>query len=163
MQWVTDTGPVLHLLEAGADGLLELLGDVALPPAVNEELARWTPGWSVPANLKVVALAQQPAAEAEKWWQAGLIDRGEAQAIALTRQLRADVFLTDDAAARLLAGSLGLQARGSLGVILWLAGQRKISNEQAALFLENLARTSLWVSSSIMAEARAALAKIGKP
>lgn len=69
-------------------------------------------------------------------------------------------FLTDDAAARLLATSLGLQARGSLGVILWLAGQQKISHHEASRHLENLARTSLWVSSRVLAEARSALEKL---
>lgn len=69
-------------------------------------------------------------------------------------------FLTDDAAARLLATSLGLQARGSLGVILWLAGQQKLSHHEASRHLENLARTSLWVSSRVLAEARSALEKL---
>jgi hypothetical protein len=30
MRWVADTGPVLHLAEADASGLLSLLGEVAV-------------------------------------------------------------------------------------------------------------------------------------
>jgi len=56
------------------------------------------------------------------WQQAGLLHGGEAEPVALAIELKADWFLTDDAAARLLAESLGLEVHGSLGVILWAAG-----------------------------------------
>jgi len=124
--WVADTGPVLHLAEAGAVHLLPLLGRVVLPPAVIGELGRLSHGSVLPDSISVLELEGQSAEQASDWCKAGLVDRGEAQAIALARQISADNFLTDDAAARLLATSLGLQARGSLGVILWLAGQRRI-------------------------------------
>jgi predicted nucleic acid-binding protein len=159
-QWVADTGPVLHLAEAGALGLLPLLGEIALPSSVHEELRLKRDPVNLPAEFRILPLIDRHLLEAEDWCKAGLVHRGEAQAIALARQIRADVFLTDDAAARLLATSLGLQARGSLGVILWLAGQQKISHPEASRHLENLAQTSLWVSSRVMTEARSALEKL---
>ena len=85
------------------------------------------------------------------------MDRGEAHAIALMQQLEADVWLTDDAAARLLATTLGLKARGSLGIVLWLAGQRRITRQQARQNLQGLAHSSLWISPRVMAEAWAVL------
>lgn len=108
-------------------------------------------------TLRVWPLEERWATEAADWSKAGLVDRGEAQAIALARQVNADLLLTDDAAARLLATTLGLRARGSLGIVLWLAGRRRISQPAAAQHLENLARSSLWVSPRVMAEARNAL------
>jgi len=111
-------------------------------------------------TIRVLPLGDSYSREAEDWCNAGLVDRAEAQAIALARQIQADVFLTDDAAARLLATTLGLQARGSLGVVLWLAGQRKISRSEAEKHLENLSHSSLWVSARVMAEARIALGTI---
>ncbi|MEO6568731.1 MAG: hypothetical protein ABIO94_08195, partial [Opitutaceae bacterium] len=159
MRWVADTGPVLHLAEAKALHLLALLGEVVIPPAVEEELSRRQSLLGLPAALRVVPLEAPHRTEAMDWCSAGLVDRGEAQAIALTRQLAADVFLTDDAAARLLATTLGLQARGSLGIVLWLAGQRRIGPAEASQHLENLFRSSLWVSPRIREEARAALKK----
>jgi predicted nucleic acid-binding protein len=116
--WVADTGPVLHLAEPKALELLPLLGEIALPSAVHEELCLQRVPVNLPAGFRILPLIDRHLIEAEDWCKAGLVHRGEAQAIALTRQMRADVFLTDDAAARLLATSLGLQARGSLGVIL---------------------------------------------
>ena len=163
MRWVADTGPVLHLAEAGALELLPMLGEVVMPPAVHEELSRMRSAPVFPPALQVCQLEARFGAEALDWCKAGLVDRGEAQAIALARQMSADILLTDDAAARLLATSLGLKARGSLGVVLWLAGQRRISQTVAALHLENLSRTSLWVSPVVLKEARTVLKEMSKP
>jgi len=143
MLWVADTGPVLHLAESGAEGLLRLLGEVALPP-----------------GLRMIPLVEERRREADDWSGAGLIDQGEAQAIALARQLGADILLTDDASARLFATSLGLGVRGSLGVILWLAARRRLETREAAPQLDRLAATSLWLSPKVLAEAHAALAQI---
>jgi len=160
MRWVADTGPVLHLAEAGALHLIPLLGDVLVPPAVRVELTRWSPASPLTNLIEVQALDSMSAAQSDDWSKAGLVDRGEAEAIALARQVSADYLLTDDAAARLLATALGLPARGSLGVILWLAGQRRIPLSEATNLLERLSGTSLWVSARVMAEARAALRKL---
>lgn len=40
MIWVADTGPVLRLAEANALELLPLLGEIVIPPGVEEELLR---------------------------------------------------------------------------------------------------------------------------
>ncbi len=37
MRCVADTGPLLHLAEAGALHLMPLLGEILLPPAVHFE------------------------------------------------------------------------------------------------------------------------------
>jgi predicted nucleic acid-binding protein len=162
IRWVADTGPVLHLAEAKAIDLLPLLGEVVLPPAVHEELSRLRSPVSLPMPLRVEPLNDRYEAKALDWCKAGLVDRGESHAIALAQQMRADILLTDDAAARLLATTLGLTARGSLGVVLWLAGQRRIGCAEATQHLESLFCTSLWVSARVVAEARAALEQISK-
>lgn len=163
MLWVADTGPVLHLAEAGALHLLPLLGKIAVPPAVQDEFGRLRPGESIAHFGHLQVLTATSAVQAIDWGKAGLVDRDEAEAIALARQIHADYFLTDDAAARLFATTLGLRARGSLGVILWLAGQRTISRKKAADYLERLAGTSLWISPRVMLEARTALKELRIP
>ncbi len=110
-----------------------------------------------PAWLHVTQLDSGPALEARSWQQAGLLHYGEAQAIALARQLGADWLLTDDAAARLLAQSLGLEVHGSLGLVLWAAATRRLSRTEAESVLDRLARSSLWVSPSVFLAAKAAL------
>ncbi len=98
--------------------------------------------------------------EAAQWQQSGLLDAGEAEAIALARQLSADWLLTDDAAARLFAQQQGFEAHGSLGVLLWAAERKIIDKAFAEIALGKLAQSSLWLSSKVLVHARALLDKI---
>lgn len=154
-----DTGPLLHLGEAGVRDLLPPAGDVHIPIAVDREMRSYEAAWDLqrPAWLHVNQLDSGAALEARSWQQAGLLHYGEAQAIALTRQLRADWLLTDDAAARLLAKSWGLEVHGSLGLVLWSAAVGHLSRPEAESALDRLARSSLWVSPSVLQAAKAAL------
>ena len=156
---VCDTGPLIHLEEAGVRDLLSPAGDVHIPIAVDWEMRSNEAAWNLhkPAWLHVTQLDSGPALEARSWQQAGLLHYGEAQAIALARQLGADWLLTDDAAARLLAQSLGLEVHGSLGLVLWAAATRRLSRTEAESALGRLARSSLWVSPSVLLAAKAAL------
>jgi predicted nucleic acid-binding protein len=89
-----------------------------------------------------------------------LLHGGEAEALALAFDLKPDWFLTDDAAARLMAESLKVETHGSIGVLLWAASQRLIGESEAKLLLANLENSPLWMSAKVRSEARAALEKI---
>jgi len=159
---VCDTGQLLHLGEAGVRELLSSAGNVHIPRAVDLEMQGYEAAWHVhrPAWLHVTQLDSAPALEARSWQQAGLLHYGEAQAIALARQLRAHWLLTDDAAARLLAQSWGLEVHGSLGLVLWAAAKRHLSRPEAEAALDRLAQSSLWVSPSVLLAAKAALEQL---
>ena len=160
---IADTGPLLHLHEAGALHLVPLIGKVSVPRIVLGELQKHAPDlWphELPAWVKQVPLTTSSRRRAQSWVQAGLLDAGEAEALALADAVHADWFLTDDAAARLLAKSLGIAAHGSLGVVLWSAGQNLISKIEAETLLTALAESSLWVSPRVRAEAQLALEKL---
>jgi predicted nucleic acid-binding protein len=159
---VCDTGPLLHLGEAGVRDLLARAGDIHIPRAVDLEMGRYEVTWDIhkPAWLRVTSLDPAPEIDAQAWQQAGLLHYGEAQAIALARQLRADWLLTDDAAARLAAQSLGLEVHGTLGMVLWAVSSRHLSGANAECALERLTKSSLWVSRSVLLAAKAALDKL---
>ena len=127
---VSDTSPVLNLATIGRlDLLYQQFGKVWLPQAVTDELRieqdlpgsaavrqAWQAGWlaSEPVKDRVrVALLQRD------------LDPGEAEAIALALQKRADWLLLDERDARRVAKSLGLKVTGVLGILLRarLAGQ----------------------------------------
>jgi predicted nucleic acid-binding protein len=110
-----------------------------------------------PLWLRLTRLIPAYSAEARIWRQAGLLEAGEAEAIALARQVSAHWLLTDDAAARLVGQSLGLEVHGSLGMFLWNAKMRHLTRGQAESALDRLARSSLWVSASVLRAAKAAL------
>jgi len=156
---VCDAGPVLHLSEAGALGLLEKAGEVFIPTAVEREVARHLADWPArrPGWLRVQS-PPDPSPEQIVQWAAQIdIGPGEMEAIVLARSLTADWLLTDDAAARVVATLLAIEVHGSLGVVLWAAAQRHIDRKEAGTILERLAKSSLWVSPAVVAEARRAL------
>ena len=89
-----------------------------------------------------------------------MLQGGEAQALALALETKPDWFLTDDAGARLMAESLGIETHGSIGIILWSAATRLIQKPEAETQLAELEKSSLWMSPRVRAEARAALTRL---
>lgn len=154
---VADTGPLLHLSEAKALDLLESVGELRIPSQVAAEMADLWPGWQPPKWIEIVRLTQEAQQIAVLWQQAGLLDAGEAEAIALAQHLKADWLLTDDTAARLFANELGLEVHGSLGIVLWAAAVGRLDYVEAQESLSRLAASSLWLSQRILREAQAAL------
>lgn len=159
---VCDTGPLLHLEEAGVRNLLARAGEVHIPAIVEAEIRRHEVGWPDrrPYWLRITGLNPSYELEARNWHQAGLLDGGEAHAIALARQLEAQWLLTDDAAARLIGHSLGLEVHGSLGIVLWAAAMNYLTREDCEAALDRLARSSLWISASVLLAAKIALDRI---
>jgi predicted nucleic acid-binding protein len=135
---------------------------IAIPKAVDSEMVQHVRAWRThkPQWIMVTPVCTPYAAQATEWQQSGLLETGEAEAIALARQLSAAWFLTDDAAARVFATALGLEVHGSLGIVLWGAARKHLSCEEAAAALDRLAHSSLWISAQVLAEARAALDRL---
>jgi predicted nucleic acid-binding protein len=159
---VSDTGPLLHLREAGTLDILRAAGQVSIPPAVETEMSALDVEWSRDRPEWIEAIPLQPSfqGQASDWMKAGLLDPGEAEALALANQLHSEWLLTDDTAARLVASRLGLEVHGSLGVILWAAAAGHFSRSEAEDALETLSHTSLWLSARVLDEARGALRQI---
>ena len=111
---VCDTGPLLHLSEAGVAHLLPLAGKVLIPPFVAAEFEANTQGWNPPQWVQVVALEKSRQRKVERWMSTEHIHSGEAEAIGLALQEHADWLLTDDAMARQFAASLGLEVMAPL-------------------------------------------------
>ena len=159
---VSDTGPLLHLREAGTLDILREAGQVSIPLAVETEMAALDTAWSRERPDWIEAVPLQPAfqGQASDWMKAGLLDPGEAEALALASQLHAGWLLTDDAAARLVASRLWLEVHGSLGVVLWAAASGRFGRAEAEGALEALSQSSLWLSARVLDEARGALRQI---
>jgi len=155
---VSDTGPLLHLSEAGAVDLLSLAGDVLIPALVAVEFESNAQNWSPPQWARIVELEKTARQKAEKWVKASQIDRGEAEAIALAMQENADWLLTDDAQARQFAEVNGLEVHGSIGILLWSIASGNIHDKETAFqLLENLANSTLWISKRVLQEAQKAI------
>jgi hypothetical protein len=128
---VSDTSPLTALLTVGeADLLFRLFGEVIIPKEVQNELARSHA--SLPSWIRVEAV-KNPA-EAARLSQ--MVDKGEAEAIELAKELHADRLLIDERKGRRLAMQEGVPVIGLLGVVLLAKRQQLIPS--ARRFLERL-------------------------
>jgi predicted nucleic acid-binding protein len=117
---VSDTSPVRALAHLGCLNWLQLLFDeVVVPPLVADELA------NPPNPLHAVVVSHvaflRIVAPSDSGRVAALresLDQGEAEALALAEQLRADFILIDELAGRQIAAEAGFRVQGTLGVIL---------------------------------------------
>lgn len=82
---VCDTGPLLHLSEAGAIHLLQLAGEIIIPPVVSLEFEQNAQGWNPPQWVVVKELDEISDRKSISWVQGKHIDPGEFAAIALAK------------------------------------------------------------------------------
>jgi predicted nucleic acid-binding protein len=161
---VTDTGPLLHLHQVGAAHLLAHLGSVQLTPIVWIELQRHAPELAItglPEWLSLTQLSSSAALQASMWLNAQVLHEGEAEALAHAREIQADLFLTDDTAARTLGDSLGIHVRGSLGVVLFASALGYLDKAASLQILSDLENQStLWMSAKVKVAARQAVLQI---
>lgn len=121
MKVVSNSGPLINLAKVGQLTLLQdLFQHIMIPPEVFEEV--------------VIRGGGQPGAgetNAAQWIMRGILqhsdvadilaaelDRGEAEAIALALQEKADWLLIDERVGRRFAQRVGLKVKGTLGVLL---------------------------------------------
>lgn len=162
---VADTGPLLHLCEIDSLDLLRCFGgSIQATPIVLDEFRKHQPDYYrdfFPEWVTRVSVSAAKSALANLWTTSGWVDPGEAEALAHAKHAEADLFFTDDTSARTLAESLGLEARGTLGVILYAAATGAISRSDAFRNLADLERRStLWMSARVKDSARAAISSI---
>ena len=165
---VTDTGPLLHLHQVGAMHLLAHLGSIQVTPTVWSELQRHASSLAISGLPAWLSLAQPSAAamlQASQWVNAQVVHAGEAEALAHAREIQADMFLTDDTAARAMGESLGIQVHGSLGVMLFAAASGHLDKAACLQTLDDLeTQSTLWMSGKVKLAARQAVSQIfGSP
>ena len=146
---VSDTSPLNYLvLIQHVEVLPALFGRVVAPPAVLDELQH--PG--TPAAVRAWAAAPPGWLEvrAPASIDPGLrLGPGEAEAISLARELKADAVLIDERKALTVARQCGLFVTGTLGVLEIAAEKGLIVLAEA---IAALRRTSFRVSDEILDE-----------
>ncbi|MFZ5919219.1 MAG: DUF3368 domain-containing protein [Chloroflexota bacterium] len=119
--WVVDTSPLIFLSKLGYLDLLRKSADVVyVPRAVLDEI-QIKPDDATQAIeearrswLSVQAVGNQSAVEI----LLADLDRGEAEAIVLAREIGADRLVMDDLDARRFARRVGLEVIGTMGLLL---------------------------------------------
>lgn len=136
---ISNTTPLNYLILIDAISILAALyRKIAIPVAVRDELC--APGASQLVRDWATHLPEWVSVHSVRAAVPSLpLDRGEADAISLALELRADLVLLDDRAARMAAEGFGLTVTGTLGVLA-MAGTRELLDLNAAI--ERLKATS---------------------
>jgi predicted nucleic acid-binding protein len=157
---VSDTSPILNLALIGHLHLLaSLYREVLIPPAVYQELRHSG------SDAHLIDLDSCPwlvVASAENQVHvrqlSGQLDPGEAEAIVLALEKRADLLLVDERRARRVASALGLRVTGLLGILV--EAQRAGLIERVKPVLDNLiARAGFWIGADLYAKVLAELSE----
>ncbi len=151
---VSDTSPVLNLARIGRLDLLErLYGQVLMPSAVLQELRLVASG--LDATFDIDALPWFIVADASDRRRVDELrtnlDSGEAEAIALAIEHRADLLLIDEKLGRRIASAEGLTVTGLLGVIAH--AKRVGAITEAKPVLDDLIRIArFWIGPALYKE-----------
>jgi len=128
--------PLIHLDELNCLDLLADFPAVLVPPAVWREVMRHRPqalrepGWW----LRETAPAAEEPAVLTSLARVLTLHDGEREALRLALEYSPVIILTNDTAARLAAGNLGLRAQGTIGLIV-RSIRRLLRSKEAAITL----------------------------
>jgi predicted nucleic acid-binding protein len=150
---ILDAGPLIHLDQLGCLDLLTAFPRLYAPQIVWDEAVRHRP---LMQASDIPSLCVQPNPDTGSSRLVALIaqhdlDEGEAVALALLEKMKAEIFLTDDAAARVAGDALGCSVHGTLGVLVrgYTLGLRTLV-EMHRLLAELPTRSTLHIRKSLL-------------
>lgn len=117
---VSDSSPLISLAAVGRFDLLrQLYATISIPASVHEEVTRAV-GLAGAAELANADWISRRPIGNDFLARAldGELDRGEAEAIALAVEFRADLLLMDERRGRAVAARFGLNVVGVLGMLI---------------------------------------------
>jgi predicted nucleic acid-binding protein len=152
---VADTSVILNLCRIGHENLLQhLFQRVLIPTKVAEEFARLAnaqkrfSGLILPEWVEVLAAPASFPAEVVK----ADLDAGEAAAIALSLEQKADALLIDETLGRRIAVKLGIRTIGIIRILIEARDKHLISSVGA--LLDRLEReANFWISGDLRLQA----------
>jgi predicted nucleic acid-binding protein len=141
---VCDAGPLIHLDELDALGLLVDFEAILVPGQVWLEVEDHRPGALSHPDVEIrrVSIAISDDASFETLVRALTLDRGEQAALSLMALHPDAILLTDDAAARLAAGGLGYRVHGTIGILLRAIRRQQRTPNQVMSILRGLPANS---------------------
>ncbi|WP_254533327.1 DUF3368 domain-containing protein [Natrinema gelatinilyticum] len=142
---VTDTGPLLHLADAGVLSILKLTGEILVPQTVVDELEH---GNESNILTKVEHTVHDVEYDSETAYPH--LDPGETAALILCVG-RDAVLLTDDLDARNTATDEDIEVHGSVGVVLYAYSRGELTDSEAKQILRTLKQdTNLYLSTPLL-------------
>ena len=145
---VADTGPLIILYQVGLLPFLRNLYErLFIPEAVRDELFKGPSGRAILASglVEVRSVSDKGAVEILRVF----LDKGEAEAIQLARELQATIII-DERRGRRIAKSLGLKVRGTLGILLEL--KRRGLTDSVKSFIDRMFEKGYYLSKEPVTE-----------
>jgi len=152
---VCDAGPLIHLDEVDCLALLNDFAQVLVPEQVWQEVERHRPQALSRSDVSLTKVAVEISDQAtfQGLVRALSLDLGEQAALSLMPQFPQSIFLTDDAAARLAAVTLGYRVHGAIGILLRAVRRKQRTRDEILAILRELPhRSSLHLRSSLLQE-----------
>lgn len=150
---VSNTGPLIHLAQIKRFDLLKVFNRIFIPAAVYDEVCiegRSGERELRASGIKICNVSNEDVETIEKGMDTSL-DKGELYALALTRKLGKNLFLTDDLDAREAGITMGLEVHGSVGIIA-IAYRHKLIDlsEAKSALLDLYSISNLFVARAII-------------
>ncbi|NET56144.1 MAG: DUF3368 domain-containing protein [Symploca sp. SIO2E6] len=147
---IADSSPLIALAIIEQLELLpQLYQRILLPPAVWDEVTiqgAGLPGAKAVSQIKWLEIQAPEPIILEPL--SILVDRGEAEAIALSQSIPDSTLLLDDAQARRVAGRLGIRLVGTLGILRRAKKAGLIT--EIKVYIEQLRSNGIYIHSSLI-------------
>lgn len=152
---VCDAGPLIHLDELDSLRLLNDFDPLLVPGQVWQEVVQHRPQAFSSADLQFqridTTISSAPIFQALV--QSLSLNLGEQAALTLMQNHPQAIFLTDDAAARLAAVTLGYRVHGSIGILIRAIRRRQRSKDEVITLLRELpVRSTLYIRPRLLQE-----------
>ena len=152
---VCDAGPIIHLDEINCLDLLNDFEEIILPFSVEREIAVHRP--SALHGLGLIVNRQAEKLDiGEKLLtlcQIFSLDAGETEALSLMGENPDEIFLTDDAAARLVGEQMRFKVHGTIGILLRSIRRSQKKPEEVLQIQERLPKSrTLHIKPSLLNE-----------
>ena len=145
MRVVSNTSPLLIYAKAEFLWVLQaLFAEILVPTAVMEEILVKRDKAS--RAIQAAEWIRPQALHAAPW--RGPLDPGDAEAIALAQETKADLLLLDERVGRGIARQAGIQTTGSLGILGQAHRAGLLQNPSADV--QTLRNAGLWISDGLV-------------
>jgi predicted nucleic acid-binding protein len=152
---VCDAGPIIHLDELECLHLMEDFERVFVPDVVCKEVLAYRDVAFKDSNVRWTEISYQFPVEAplQTMYRIFSLDAGEVAALAFMSKEPGLLFLTDDAAARLVATKLGYNVHGTIGVLIRAIRRDLMKPEEVIDRLKRIPlKSTLYIKASLLEE-----------
>ena len=152
---ICDAGPLIHLDEVDSLYLIQDFSEVIISERVQQEVLRHRSISFADPNIDWRILPEILPLDPSLQTMCKMfsLDSGEVSALSILSRSPDAVFLTDDAAARLVATKSGYRVHGTIGILVRAIRRDMMKPEQVIDVLQSVSwKSTLYIGSSILDE-----------